>query len=197
MEEKIYVPLSAINAYNYCPYRVYLEYVRCEWQDNAHTIEGVLRHERAHSGNERYDKDKKQSTQIYVKSDKYRLVGKIDIVEEKLGKIYPVEYKKGRAGKWINDHLQLCAEALCLEEQLDIRIDKGYLWYFGSRSREEVEFDSKLRKETIDASREILKIMKGKMIPESKYSNRCRACSMSGICLPKEVEILGQLKPKI
>jgi CRISPR-associated exonuclease Cas4 len=190
MEEEMYVSLSAINAYSYCPYRMYLEYVQGEWENNVHTIEGILRHERAHSGEKRYDKNKKQATQVFVKSDKYRLVGKIDVVEEKLREIYPVEYKKGRAGKWINDYLQLCAQALCLEEQMGIRIDKGYLWYFGSRDREEVIFDDNLRKATIKASHKILNIMNGKFTPKNKHSNRCRACSMERVCLPTEVGML-------
>ncbi|WP_049772653.1 CRISPR-associated protein Cas4 [Acetohalobium arabaticum] len=190
LDQKLYVPLSAINAYNYCPYRVYLEYVLGEWKDNTHTIEGILKHDRAHSGERRYDSNRIQTTQVFVKSEQYRLVGKIDVVEEKEGEVYPVEYKKGRSGEWINDHLQLCAQALCLEEQLGVKITKGYLWYFSSRDREEVEFDLKLRDKTIETGESVLKIMEGEVIPENEYSRRCRACSIEEICLPKEVSIL-------
>lgn len=146
MNEDIYVPLSALNAYNYCKYRVYLEYVLEEWEDNVHTIEAILKHERAHSGERRYDKNTIQTTQVFVRSDQYRLIGKIDVVEEKDESIYPVEYKKGKPGRWLNDHLQLCAQALCLEEHISQKISYGYLWYFSSRSREKVDINTDLRK---------------------------------------------------
>ena len=192
MLEKIYVPLAALNAYSYCAYRMYLEYVQCEWQDNVHTIEGILRHERAHSEEKRYEKDKVQSTQVFVRSEQYKLVGKIDIVEDKNNKVYSVEYKKGRARKWINDHVQLCAQALCLEEQIGQKIEEGYLWYFTTRSREKVIFDEELRAETIEISKQAWQVMDNELIPKKEYIAKCRACSMKRVCLPQEVAILQQ-----
>lgn len=196
MKQKIYAPLSALNAYDYCPHRVYLEFVCGQWEDNTHTIKGILNHERTHSGEKRYDGNRIQTTQVYIKSDEYNLVGKVDIVEEKNDEIYPVEYKQGQAGQWTNDHLQLCAEAICLEEQLGIEIKKGYLWYFGSRSREEVYFESELREKTIWVAQEVLKIMKHNIAPEKEYTSRCKGCSLQNICLPQEITQLKRKEQK-
>ena len=192
MQQRVYAPLSALNAYNYCQNKVNIEFVCGQWKDNDHTIKGILNHERAHSGEKRYDGNRIQTTQVYIKSDRYQLVGKVDIVEEKEDEIYPVEYKKGKAGQWTNDHLQLCAQAICLEEQLELEIEKGYLWYFNSRSREEVYFDQELRDETIWTAKKVLNIMKNNLIPPKEYTSRCKGCSLQDICLPQEISKLNK-----
>ncbi|OCL26497.1 CRISPR-associated protein Cas4 [Orenia metallireducens] len=182
--EEIYFPLSALNTYIYCPYRMYLVYICGEWEENYHTTKGTLDHELVHSEISRYREGYKQTTQVYVKSDKYRLVGKIDVVEERNDEIYPVEFKKGNSSEWVNNKLQLCAQAICLEEQLGIEIERGYLWFLDSYRRKEVEFTKKLRAETINNTQEALAIIEEGRVPKRASINRCKGCSIRGICLP-------------
>lgn len=183
-----YVPLSSLNAFCYCPHRVYLEYVQGAWDDNIHTIKGTLEHETVHDGRKRVDRA--QFRQVNVRSDVYKLLGKIDVVEFKDGLFVPVEYKKGRKGKWYNDQVQVCAQGLCLEEQLETEIDYGFLWYFGSKRREKVNFTPKLKEETIRVSREVHDIyrLKKKTFPD--YTKKCNDCSIKSICLPLEIKLL-------
>lgn len=191
-----YLYLSSLNAYLYCPNRFYLEYVQKEWQDNVYTIDSILKHEIVHSEENRQFRGKKQHTQVFVTSGRYGLSGKIDIVESGEEGIYPVEYKRGCSGEWKNDMVQLCAQALCLEEQLEIEIKKGYLWYFGSRKRMEVVFDKELRDLTVKTIAACSEILEGRKrtLPVYKKS-KCEKCSIKTICMPRESEILrGILK---
>ena len=114
------------------------------------------------------------------------------MVEEKNGEIYPVEYKKGQRGNWKNDQLQLCAQALCLEEMLGLSqpVSRGFLYYASTGNRKEIPFTEDLRTHTthtIDAVRELLETQ---IRPEVRYGPRCRGCSLYPLCLPKEVEKL-------
>lgn len=114
-----YVLLSALNQYNYCPLRCYWMFVEYEFADNDHTIEGTLGHLRVHEQGQTSRGDLFQLRSTYLYSKRYGVCGKADLIEERDGAMYPVEYKKGRLGAWTNDALQLCAQALCLEEMLE------------------------------------------------------------------------------
>jgi CRISPR-associated exonuclease Cas4 len=120
------------------------------------------------------------------------LTGIADLVEEQNGEIYPVEYKKGRRGDWKNDQLQLCAQALCLEEMLNLTqpIKKGYIYYAATGRRKEVALTDELRTytlKTIEATRKLLETQKR---PDVAYGPRCRGCSLYPICLSREVQII-------
>ena len=127
------------------------------------------------------------------------IAGFADVVEERNGDegaFTPVEYKKGRMGKWLNDHIQLCAQALCLAERTGGVIPKGYIFYFGSRHREEVEITPQLRQRTTQSIHRAHEIVSaGKLPPPLQNYNKCRDCSLEPLCLPREIQILKEETP--
>jgi CRISPR-associated exonuclease Cas4 len=125
------IPISSLNHYDYCPKRAWYIFVTGEFVENVHTVEGTLLHARADSSERTVRGDVIQTRTVYLYSTRYGLTGIADVVEEKGGAIYPVEYKKGRRGEWQNDQLQLCAQALCLAEMLRLPqpIPRGFLYY--------------------------------------------------------------------
>jgi len=143
--------ISYLNALEYCPRRFYYECALSEFLDNAHVVEGTMRHERSDSGRTTSEDGVTTHRRVWVWSERLRLSGFADVVEEQEGRLLPIEYKKGRMGEWLNDHVQLCAQALCLEEMLSCDIAHGYVFYFGSARREEVAFTDVLRRHTEEA----------------------------------------------
>lgn len=126
-----YLPISMLNQVEYCPRRFWYMFLQGEMKVNAPVLDGQLRHERVHSRQVTALEDGLQTRRLYVFSERLRLVGYVDLLESQGGQVYPVEYKRGRAGVWLNDRVQLCAQALCLEERLGRPIDKGYIYYMG------------------------------------------------------------------
>ena len=124
--------ISYLNALEYCPRRFYYECALSEFLDNAHVVEGTMRHERSDSGRTTTEEGVTTMRRVWVWSDRLKLSGFADVVEESEGALLPIEYKKGKMGEWLNDHVQLCSQALCLEEMLNCSIPLGYIFYFGS-----------------------------------------------------------------
>lgn len=189
-KDDLYIPISSLNHYDYCPYRCYLMYVAYEFIDNEYTIEGDMIHNRIESGVETKRRDLLQIRSAYLKSEKYSLTGKSDMIEEKAGEIYPVEYKRGAKGDWKNDKLQLTAQALCLEEMLNLGnpIHRGFIYYALSNQREEVILSTELREQTIKTIEAVQHLFYTKAKPENNYSHKCKGCSLYNVCLPKEVK---------
>ena len=119
MEPPDYLPISMLNAFEYCPRRFWIEFVNGEMEVNAHVLEGQIKHERAHAGGVEQTGDELTLRRVYIYSDRLRVAGFADLVQTEAQHLVPVEYKKGKMGKWLNDHIQLCAQALCLEERLE------------------------------------------------------------------------------
>ncbi len=196
-----YLPLSMLNQLEYCERRFFLMHVRGEMEVNAHVLEGTLRHEQAHTAGASRQGETVIHRRLYVWSDALQIAGFADVVEEQAveGKqvLIPIEYKKGRMGKWLNDHIQLCAQALCLEERSGAVICKGYLYYFGSRRREEVEITPQLRERTVESIRRARELVAaGQLPPPLENYNKCRDCSLEPICLPREVRrLVGEFVP--
>lgn len=186
-----YLPISMLNAFTYCPRRFYYEHVLGEMLVNAHVLEGQIRHERTHtSGVERQD-DLTIRRGVRVYSDRWQLIGVIDLVEEQDGLVVPIEYKKGRGGRWLNDEVQLCAAALCLEERLQREISHGFVFYFAPRRRTRVDFTASLRATTAQTIEEARLLARSSHIPPPLPDNRrCRDCSLEPLCLPQEVRQL-------
>src|SRR5690242_12704711 len=113
-----YLPISMLNQLEYCERRFYLMQVIGEMEVNAHVLEGTFRHEKAHTTGKEREGETVTHRKIYVWSEELRIAGFADVVEEEGKALVPIEYKKGRMGKWLNDHIQLCAQALCLVEQI-------------------------------------------------------------------------------
>ncbi|WP_029215462.1 CRISPR-associated protein Cas4 [Kallotenue papyrolyticum] len=187
------IPLAMLNALAYCPRRFVYEHVQGEMLLNEHVVEGALLHAGIDLGGTVWEGERVQQRRVYVWSERLGLVGFCDLVETQTGAIYPVEYKKGRPRRWFNDHAQLCAQALCLEERLGITIPRGAIFYFAARRREVVEFTATLRAEVeaLVAQAHALALA-GRLPPPIEQRARCRECSLEPLCLPDEVEQLAQ-----
>lgn len=181
-----------LNQLEYCERRFWLMFVQGEMEINAPVLEGIWQHERAHAVGTEREGDRMTLRRVYIYSEALRLTGFVDIVEMKGGEICPVEYKRGRMGKWLNDHIQLCAQAMCLEERTGKDISHGFIFYFGSRRRERVDFTPELRARTRASIQRAFNLLEaGEMPKPSQPRAKCRDCSLEPICLPREVRILN------
>lgn len=187
-----YLFISYLNAFQYCTRRFWIECVDAEMETNAYVLEGELLHEHVHDAGTEQDGDEVVMRRAYIWSDRLRIAGFADLIAERDGVLYPVEYKRGRLGKWVNDDVQLCAQALCLEERTGRPVPRGALYYHGSRRRQELTFDDALRsttEATIAAMWGLLEA--GKRPRPIDHPAKCRDCSLEPICLPREVLLLA------
>lgn len=196
--------ISYLNALEYCPRRFYYECVLSEFIENAHTLEGTMNHTRSDSEHTTTENGVTTLRRVWVGSSRLKLSGFADIVEVEDRQIMPVEYKKGKMGEWLNDHVQLCAQALCLEEMLQVTIPHGAIFYTSSARREEVIFSEALRTHTEETIHQAFTLieqgklpppLRGKQTKRSSLSTlhaKCRDCSLEPLCLPREVLLLEQ-----
>ncbi len=185
--DEAYLPLSLLNQLVYCPRRFWLIHVHSEMAVNAFVQEGLYRHQHAHTAGSRTDEYGRSVRSVYVWSDALRITGIADFVEERGGILIPLEHKRGRMGRWLNDHVQLCAQAICLEERTGNRIDYGEIFYWETRRRERVPLDDALRTTTRDTIHQAFRLLAlGKMPPPIDHPPKCRDCSLKDICLPQQ-----------
>jgi CRISPR-associated exonuclease Cas4 len=184
MEEFVF--LSALNQYEYCPRRCYYIFVEHVFLDNEHTIEGTLQHARANSGETSTRDEAFQVRSVSLYAKQLGVCGKADVIEERAGELYPVEHEKGKRGQWTNDALQLCAQALCLEEMTGRNVEQGYLYYAATGRRQEVGFTPELRQQTLATIAAVRQLIESGERPPNLYTPRCQGCSLSDICLPRE-----------
>ena len=151
------IMLSALQHYAFCPRQCALIHLEQVWQENSHTAEGRLLHATAHESGSRMRGSVKTAANLELCSKQWGLYGRADIVEflrqDGLWIPYPVEYKKGRLKDCDADEVQLCGQALCLEEMLAVSVEEGALYYGAFRRRHRVTFSPALRKRTMDAGR--------------------------------------------
>ncbi|WP_210437170.1 CRISPR-associated protein Cas4 [Oxynema aestuarii] len=189
-----YLPLSYLNAWEYCPRRFYWEYVLGEMEENEHILMGTHLHRNIDRENVSREGNLLIHRQQWVWSDRLQVKGIVDAVEECETIRVPLEYKKGRMARHLNDHFQLCAAALCLEERLNCSIEYGEIFYHGNRRRERVEFTLQLRMATEEAIAAARQAVNELMPPPLKRLAKCRDCSLFNICLPKEVKKLHEFE---
>ncbi|MBD2184613.1 CRISPR-associated protein Cas4 [Planktothrix sp. FACHB-1355] len=185
-----YLSLAYLNAWEYCPRRFYLEYQLGEMEDNEHIIIGRYLHENINQEGTSMEGDILIHRQQWVWSESLKVSGIIDAVEERDGQLIPLEYKKGKMAQHLNDHFQLCAAALCLEERTGREIAYGEIFYHGNRRRQQVKFTPQLRQMTQEAILAAHQTASGKIPSPIDHSKKCKACSLIGICLPLEVKQL-------
>ena len=180
------IALSALNQYAYCPRRCALIFMDCELEDNLHTQQGTAEHERVDQTFHVCDAvGVRLEYALPVWSSRLGLSGRCDVVEfHSDGTIYPVEYKHGKKRKWLNDDLQLAAQALCLEEMLNVVIVRGAIFHKGSQLRREVEFTPELRQLVVETSNAIHVLLASGRLPSPINNQRCPECSLKNICLP-------------
>jgi CRISPR-associated exonuclease Cas4 len=164
------------------------------WLENRFTAEGRIMHERVDSAKRESRKDVRIAYSLSLQSLRLGLVGKADVVEfhkEKnaAGKMiwrpFPVEYKRGRPKKDNCDKIQLCAQALCLEEMLGHDIEQGALFYGKTRRRQDVAFDQDLRAETEVMAVRLHALFAAGKTPKPVFDKRCPHCSFISLCLPE------------
>jgi CRISPR-associated exonuclease Cas4 len=187
-----YVNIASLNQYSYCPHRCWLIHCAGEFIDNQYTIEGTSLHERVHTVGEQNREETWQIRAIYLKSDQYKLIGKSDLIEFEDGEFYPIEYKRGRKGEWDNDELQVCAQALCLEEMTGKNINTGYIYYAQTHQRKLVEITSELRSSTIATIEAIQTLLFTGAMPKAVKTKRCDGCSLYSRCLPQLADKVGR-----
>lgn len=191
-EEAEPILISALNDYVFCPRRCALKQIEGLWGDNAHTAAGTLLHSRADEPGYETGAGVTLLRALPLLSERYGLSGKADIVEFRDGVPAPVEYKKGKRRRFDNDDVQLCAQALCLEEMFACEVPLGYLFHAQSRRRREVVFDWRLRAETVRVIEAVRQMLTDGVTPPADLQPRCDGCSLRGVCLP---EISGTASP--
>lgn len=186
-----YLPLSYLNAWEYCHRRFYLEYVLGEWAENEHIILGNHLHRNINEATVIQEGEITIRRQQWVWSDRLEIAGIIDAVEECHGQLVPLEYKKGRMAQHLNDHFQLCAAALCLEERTGKTIAYGEIFYHANRRRQQVYFTPQLRQVTELAIIAAHSAHQQPIPLPITQKKKCNACSLRSICLPCEVRQLS------
>lgn len=190
------LPLSGLQHLLFCERQCALIHIEQVWAENLFTAEGRIMHERVHEEGKESRGDVRIEFSIPLRSLRLGLIAKADVVEfhrdtehpDDVWRPFPVEYKRGKPKKDNYDKVQLCAQALCLEEMLDVEIPAGALYYGKTRRRQDVDFDGVLRRETEDAAKRFHELVESEVTPKPVYSKKCDNCSMYDLCMPKTVE---------
>ena len=186
------IPLSALQHYIFCPRQCALIHIEQVWTENVFTAEGRLMHERAHEGGSEVRGDVRIDRSLAIRSLRLGLSGIADVVEfhrrpDGSWLPFPVEYKRGKPKADDCDTVQLCAQAMCLEEMLNVQIPAGALFYGKTRRRLDVVFDDHLRRKTEEAAFSVHQLIESGRTPEPVFSKKCESCSLLGQCLPKTI----------
>lgn len=195
------IPVRALNQVTYCPRLYYLQYVDCVMPTNEHVEAGLFDHRRVDQpelkNKTRTDRGTATSRGIALSSEALGISGVLDVIEEKAGEQYPVETKHGSAphdddGRptvWDNDAVQLCAQALLMEEAFGKPVPRGFQFSVGTRERVAVEFTESLRQKTRDAITRCRELAVLDAPPEplpAELRHRCFGCSLAPVCMPEE-----------
>lgn len=200
-ETRDLVPLRALNQVTYCPRLYYLQYVDSVMPSNEHVEAGRFDHRRVDDSQlaqrTRTEEEAERSRSVQLSSETLGLTGVLDMMEESNGAAYPVETKHGAAPRdeagrptaWDNDAVQLCGQALLMEEAFGISIAQGVQFYAGTRERVDVPFTDELRERT-RAAAELCRRLSARDVPPeplpAELRHRCFGCSLAPVCLPEE-----------
>lgn len=199
-DEDELLPISALQHLEYCPRRCALIHVEGLWAENAQTAEGRVLHERAHHAASEQSNGVRIARRLRLASRTLGLFGVADVVEfhpvetaegvvlhglAGRWRPFPVEYKRGQRKPEISYRVQLCAQALCLEEMLDTLVPCGALYHGKTRRRQPVVFDDPLRQRTQLRARELHELIASGRPPPPVPGPKCKFCSLAGKCVPK------------
>ena len=184
------IPISALQHYLFCPRQCALIHIEQQWRENRLTAEGRILHERVHTSGRESRRVLRVEYSLPVRSLRLGLTGQADIVkfhrqEDGAWRPLPVEYKRGRPKKDDIDRVQLCAQAICLEEMLDCAVLEGALYYGEKKRRTSVAFDAGLREKTAQTAVLLHALLTEGKTPPPNYAERCESCSLVPLCLPK------------
>ena len=197
--EEDYLMLSGIQHFAFCRRQWALIHIEQQWAENEYTVAGELMHKKAHDeGSFEKRGDLLIVRGLRISSRELGLSGQCDVVEfhrmadgvtlfgyDGKWSPVPIEYKHGIPKENNADELQLCAQAMCLEEMFQTNISDGYLYYGENRRRSHVEFVNDLREEVKTAAKEMHELFQRGYTPNVKPTKKCRACSLENLCIPK------------
>jgi CRISPR-associated exonuclease Cas4 len=214
------VPLSALQHVVYCPRRAALVHMEAAWGDSSSTVEGSIFHDRAHEPGTESRGNVRIARGVHLRSLSLGLTGKADVVEfhkveesevvagageggvtavrldgvSGLWKPYPVEYKVGKLRSERAYEVQLCGQALCLEEMLGVKIPAAAIYFGKTARRMEIILDMQLRGETAAAAALLHQIFASRVTPQAKYGKKCPKCSLFDLCMPRATEGTRKVK---
>jgi CRISPR-associated exonuclease Cas4 len=179
------VMISALEHYSYCPRQCALIHVESVFDENLYTLRGRHLHERADSSETSFEEGVRAVRSLPLFSERLGLIGKADIVEfDMRGTPYPVEYKAGPRKANVHDDIQLCAQALCLEEMLGKEVPRGEVFHKSSQRRREAVFDEGLRRTTEGMVSLVRAMLSDGKLPAPVADARCPKCSLFDACMP-------------
>lgn len=192
MEESDLLPLSAIQHFRVCPRQCAFVHLEQLWLDNRYTAEGRVLHEKVDEGGVEHEPGLTIRRSLPVRSFTLGLSGIADLVEfreDGAGRQVPkpVEHKRGHPKPDDCDAVQLCAQAICLEEMLGLAVPAGAFFYWQTRHRHEVEFDAELREATRTAARDLHAMFASGRTPPPAPSPKCPGCSFRDYCKPERL----------
>ena len=186
--EDEYIQLSAVQHVMFCERQCYLIHVEQIWLENYSTAAGELAHQRVDSQETTYSPEGlKQVRSLLLCSRKYGLSGRADLIEfdVRTGAVFPVEYKIGGPKKDLCDVVQLCAQAFCLEEMLNLQVGQGAVYYGRTHQRMLFELTDEIRAETERQIERAHHLFRLEQPPLPSNSEKCRNCSLKEYCLPQ------------
>ena len=183
-EELEPVLISALEHYSYCPRQCALIHVEQTFEENIYTVQGHMLHERVDESAEEIRQDLRIERGLPLWSKRLGLVGRADVVEFHGEAPYPIEYKRSPRRQWGHDDLQLCAQALCLEEMTGHEVPYGAIYYHGSWRRKEVVCDAALRQRVAETVVAVRQMLATGILPPAVNDARCQHCSLKESCLP-------------
>lgn len=179
------VTISAIEHYAYCPRQFMLIFLESTFEDNALTLQGRQVHKVVDDACRSYQPDARVEYAVPLWSDRLGLIGRADVVEfTRDESVVPVEYKRGVKKHHRCHDLQLCAQALCLEEMLGLPVMRGCIYYSSSRRLREVVIDDALRDETLRTIDQVRAAMRDNLVLPPAQDSRCVQCSLLERCEP-------------
>lgn len=190
------LPLSALQHLLFCERQCALIHIEQAWAENRFTAEGRIMHERVDEASRESRGRVRTANGLPLRSLRLGLSGKADAVEfhregdggsdaASVWRPFPVEYKRGKPKQNDCDLVQLCAQALCLEEMLEVAVPEGALYYGKPRRRLAVVFAELLREKTREAARRLHELINSGRTPQARYEKKCESCSMLSVCMPK------------
>lgn len=183
VSEDAALPISGLQHLAFCPRQWGLIHIEQVWRENRLTAEGRLLHERADLPGQSRREQVRTVRGMWLSSTRLALTGRADIVEFR-PEPYPVEYKRGKRKPNDCDAVQLCAQALCLEEMLGVPVPRGAFFYGEPRRRLEVHFTPELRNRTESLTATMHRLFQSGLTPPAEPGPHCRSCSLVDVCLP-------------
>ncbi len=194
ISEEQLLPLSALQHMAFCPRQCALIHIEQAWQENRYTAEGRVLHEKTDTPEVECRPGIRIVRAMMIHSFSLGVSGKCDVVEyhrnpDGTETILPVEYKRGRPKPDERDEVQLCAQAVCLEEMHQTTIARGILYYGTNRRRKEIQLSDDLRRKTRELAESLHTMYRSRQTPAPHYEpKKCDACSLYDLCCPKSLD---------